>query len=1033
MFLPELCIRRPVTATVMVLILVVFGMIGLSRLGIMLYPDVEYPIVTVSTIWPSARPEEVDTNITDELEDALGGIEGVKHITSESYQGISRITVEFELYKDIDTGAEEVRDKISTKLHNLPKEAETPIIDKLDINAQPVIWLALFGQRPIEELTDFADKKVKPLLQKLKGVGNVRINGREREVKIWLNRDRLATYNIGVDEVIGAIRAQHLEVPGGKVESPVKEFLVRTLGEFPTASAFDNLIVACRKGTPIRLKDLGYAETGREDFATETRFYAQGNIFKTAGIGVAPRSGANEVEMSRLVKKEIENIRTMLPPGMNIAISVDTTVFIEDSINEVKFQLVLGGIMAALVILLFLQNVRTTIFSSLAIPTSIIATFAAIYALGFTLNNLTMLALVTAVGLVIDDSIIMEENIYRHRFELKKPAMRSAIEGSREIGFAVIASTLTLAGVFLPVAFMRGIVGRFFNEFALTLAFAVASSMFVALTLEPMLASRFLKPGGEKWWGFRMFEFLMRNGTERYRHLLAWLLNRRYFVILIAFLSLFLGGYFFKMLGKEFVTSEDQSRFLIRIENPLSYSIYKTDEILRRVEKIVQGIPEVKHYFALGGYSGGGVGEANKGLLFVTLIPKNERMRPQYEIMAEIRRKMKGIPDLKGVVSEPSPLGGRFRGESVQFVIQGPRLEGLDKYSRKVMERMEKIPGFVDVDRNLELEKPEVRIRIDRNKAADLGVDVQTIADTVGALIGGRDVVEFKSGGESYDVRLRLINQERRLPTDLNQIWVRTRKGETIDLSSLVTIKTGVGPSIVNRLDRQRTVTIYANLEGKPLGEAQKEINRILHEVLPEGYTSKYIASSEIFRETTYYIAFAFVLAIILTYLVLAAQFESFIYPLSVMMGLPLSFVGAFGLLYLAGNTFNLFSMVAMVLLVGLPTKNGILLVDLTNQLRSKGMSLNEALVKAAGTRLRPILMTACSTMAGVIPVALGIGVGSESRQPLAIAIAGGMFSSTPLTLVVVPVIYSYLDGFTRLRIFSRIKKKLWVEEGISN
>jgi len=1030
MFLPEVCIRRPVTATVMVLILVVFGLIGMGRLGILLFPDVQFPVVSISTTWLNARPEEVDNSVTDKLEDSLSGIEGIKHISSESYQGLSRIMIEFELYKDVDVASEEVRDKVSRILTKLPKDSESPIVEKLNINANPVIWMSLFGQKPIEELTDYADKTIKPLFQKLKGVGDVPIYGQERKARIWLNRERLARFNIGVDEVIGAIKAQHLEVPGGKVESPTKEFLIRTMGEFPTEDSFNELIVAYRGVNPIRIRDLGYAAAGREDLTSETRYSPDKHVVhKAVAIGIAPRSGANEVDMARLVKKEVENIRRILPLGMFIDIASDDTVFIESSIQEVKFQLLLGGIAAALVVLLFLQNIRTTIFTSIAIPTSIISTFAAIYAFGFTINNLTMLALVTATGLVIDDSIIMEENIYRHRFDLDKPARLAAFEGSKEIGFAVIASTLTLAGVFLPVAFMGGIIGRFFKEFALTMAFAVGWSMFVALTIEPMLASRFLKAGGEMWWIFRTFDSMMGSLRALYRQGIGWMLDHRSVVNLLILGSVLAGGIFLTLLGKEFVTPEDRSQFLINIESPLSYSIYKTDNVIRRIENFIQRMPEVKSYWVVSGISGTGVPEATKGILFVNLLPKNERKKSQLALMAELRQKIKMVPDVRALVSEVSLLGGGLREEKIQLVIQGPRLEGLDKYSREVMGRMAKIPGIVDINRGLELEKPELRIKINRNKAADVGVDARTIADTVGALMGGVNVVEFKSGGKSYDVRLRLLNKERNLPTDLDQIWIHTQKGETINLSSLVTIETGVGPSVINRLDRQRSVTIFANLENKPLGEIQAKVNQIIKKVLPEGYTYKYVGQSEVFGETVYYIAFAFVLASILTYMILSAQFESFVYPLSIMMGLPLSFVGAFGLLYITGNTLNIFSMIALVLLVGLPAKNGILLVDRTNQLRKQGMPLKEALVEAAGTRLRPILMTAVSTMAGVIPVALGVGIGSESRQPLGIAIAGGMLSSTLLTLVVVPVIYSYLDEFTRIGLFSKIKKKVWVEE----
>ena len=726
----------------------------------------------------------------------------------------------------------------------------------------------------------------------------------------------------------------------------------------------------------------------------------------------------------------MKRLEKTLPPGLHIEITSDDTEFVKESIDEVRFQLIVGGIMAALVVLCFLNNIRTAVFSSLAIPTSIISTFAIIYACGFTLNNLTMLALVSAVGLVIDDSIIMEENIYRHRFGLGKSALRAAIDGSREIGFAVVAATLTLAGVFLPVAFMGGLVGRFFEEFALTMAFAVACSMLVALTIEPMLASRFLKPLGEDWRIFKWFNLLMRKGTATYRRHLAWFLNHRYVVILIVALSLGLGGIIFLFLEKEFVTAEDRSQFIVLVENPLSYSIYKTDQTMQQVEEIIQEIPEMDNFFSLSGLGGGMSMGSNKGIIFVNLIPKNKRKKNQQDLMAELRRELKQIPDLLAVVSDVGIMGGASRSEEVQFVIQGPSLEGLDKYSREVMARLSQISGFVDLDRNLDLDKPEVRIKIDRNKAADLGVDIRTIAEAVGALIGGINVAEFKSEGESYDVRLRLLETERTLPTDVDRIWIHTKKGEIVDLGSFVTIETGVGPSIINRLDRQKSVAIYANLgENLKLGEAKKKIDAALADVLPDEYTFRYAGRSETYGETLYYIAFAFLLAIILTYLVLSSQFESFVFPFSIMMGLPLAFVGAFGFLLIFRNSFNLYSMLAMILLVGLPTKNGILLIDLTNQMRRKGMAIKEALIKAAGIRLRPILMTAASTMAGVIPVALGIGVGSESRQGMALAIAGGMLSSTILTLMVVPVIYSYLDSFTRLSFFSKIKGKLWVEE----
>ncbi|MGM0427983.1 MAG: efflux RND transporter permease subunit [Thermodesulfobacteriota bacterium] len=1020
MILPEFSIKRPVAATMMVASLVVFGLIGFTRVGISLYPDVDFPMVTVTTVWENARPEEVDNEVTDELEDAISGVSGIKHITSQSLQGQSRITIEFELFKDLDVAAQEIRDKVSARIHKLPEEVETPVIDKLDINAQPIMWLAITGQYAIEDLTRMADEKIRPLVQKIQGVGEVRLGGgREKEVKIWLHRDKLSAYGIGVDQVMNAVRSQHIEIPGGKIESAKKEFLIRTVGEFETPEAFNDLIVAYRGGTPIRLRQLGHAEAGREEGMAVARFTTRTEKEKTVGLGVAPRSGANEVAIASRVKAALPGIRSMLPPGMHIQIATDKTVFIEESIDEIKFQLVLGAFMAALVILLFLQNWSTTVISAVAIPTSMIATFACIYALGFTLNNMTMLALVTSVGLVIDDAIVMVENIFRHRSALSKGAMAAAFEGSSEIAFAVVATTVALAGVFVPVAFMGGIVGRFFFQFAMTMAFAVASSTFIALTVIPMLSSRFLSVGKGPSILFLPFNAVMNWGTLHYRKIMTLFLRLRFLVILLTVAALVFGGWLFKLVGKEFITDEDQARFMVRLEMPLSYSIEKTDQVLRRFEQRLGAVPEVDHYFSIAG-SGG----ANKAIAFVTLSPKGARTRSQKAVQSEVRGVIGTLPDVRGNVSDISPLGGRSRNENIQLVIQGPDIDGLNAYSRAIMDRLEDLPGYIGVNRDLEIGKPEVRVRIDREKAADAGISVRDIATSVGALLGGVDVADYREGGKSYDIRLRLKRQQRLLPEDVNRIWIRSSNDRLMDVSNFVTIETGVGPNVINRMDRQRSATVYANLEGMLLGEALPQVEQIADEILPAGYSTRFAGRAEAFGETIGYIAFAFVFAIILTYMVLGAQFESFVHPFSIMMGLPLSFVGAFGLLYLIGNTLNLFSMIGLVLLVGLATKNGILLVDYTNQLRAKGMNVHDALVEAGATRLRPILMTAVSTIAGVLPVALGMGIGSESRQPLAVAIAGGLISSTFLTLGVVPVIYSYLDQAVHWQVFGRIKSR---------
>ena len=1030
MFLTDFSIRRPVAATMMVTALVVFGLIGMTRLGVSLYPDVDFPMVTVTTIWENARPEEVDNEITDKLEDAISSVSGIKHINSASMQGKSRIVVEFELSKDVDVASQEVRDKISTKLRELPTEAESPVIDKLDINAQPIIWLAVRGPQAIETLTKVADEQLRPMIQKIQGVGEVRVGGaREKEVHVWLDRERLAAYKLGVGDVIAALAREHVEIPGGKIESKDKEFLIRTVGEFPTPEAFNRMIVAFRDGYPVRLEDVGQARAAREESVGVARFTtkATGGM-RTVGLGISPRSGANEVAIAQKVRQVLPELQRTAPEGILIDVATDTTIFTEKSINEVQFQLLLGAIIAALIIFLFLQNLRTTIISAVAIPTSIISTFACMYWMGFTMNNMSMLALVTAVGLVIDDAIVMVENIFRHRTELKQGAMEAAFEGSSEIAFAVVATTVALGGVFLPVAFMGGMVGQFFYEFAVTLAFSVACSTFVALTVVPMLSARFLTVKETTNGVFNLFNRAMEGTSRFYRRLISWCLRHRLSVMAAAMAALVVGGWVFTMLGKEFVTAEDEGRFMVRLEMPLSYSLEKTDSVLHRLEKEMIKVPEIDHFFSVSGYDG-----ANKAIAMVTLTPKAERKRGQTELQVAVRGLLRQLPDVRGTVSRLSPLGAGSRNEDIQFVMQGPDIDKIDKYSQELMERLEKTPGYVGITRNLEIGKPEIRVKIDRARAADAGVSAREVANAVAALLGGVKTVDFREGGKSYDVRVRLMEDQRVLPQDVQRIWMRANDGRLLDVAGFVTLEQGVGPNIINRLDRSRSATIYANLEGKLLGEAMPEVQAIADEILPDGYSSSFVGRAEAFAETTGYIAFAFILAIALTYMVLAAQFESFAHPLAIMMGLPLSFIGAFGLLFLMGNSFNLFSMIALIMLVGLATKNGILLIDYTRQLREKGMDAHEALIEAGATRLRPILMTAVSTIGGVLPVVLALGVGSESRQPMAVAIAGGMVSSTVLTLLVVPVVYSYLDQFTNWKLIQWIQHRFMAPDAIKN
>jgi HAE1 family hydrophobic/amphiphilic exporter-1 len=1026
MFISEFSIRRPVTATMMTVLLLVFGIIGLQRLGVDLFPDIEFPMITVSTIWENSRPEEVDNNITDELEDAIGEASDIKHIASMNMEGTSFIVVNFELSRDIDLASQEVQEKVSSKLGELPHGAEKPIIDRIDINAQPTVWFCLYGRYPIEVLTAYAKDVIRPLFQKLHGTGEVPLRGaREHEVRIWLNRDKLTAHDITVAEVISALKKRHIEIPGGKVESPQKEFLVRTMAEFQTPEAFNRMTVVYRKGKAIKLKDLGYAESGREDNRSIARFTnSQGKRYKGVGLGITPRSGENKVAVARLAKAEMIKIREMLPPGMHIELTSDSSKFIEDSINEVEYHLIIGGIMAALSIYFFLQSISTTLIAAIAIPTSIIATFSMMYFFGFTMNNMSMLGLTMAVGLVVDDAIVMVENIYRHR-KMGKGALQAALDGSREIGFAVISITLALLGVFLPVTFMGGIVGKFFLEFAATVATAIAFSAFIALTLIPMLSSRFLRISENKIRILHLFDAMMERVSKYYQQLIGASLRNKPIVIVLALLSFFGGIWLLTLTGINFISDDDESKFLVRLEAPLEYSLEKTDSAVAKVESILKTSPEVAKFFSITGFSGeGDMPQSNKALIFVTLVEHSQRDKPQKEIMSELRKKMNKIPDLQVVVSMESILGTSSKDADIQFVIKGPDLKVLDRVSHELISQLKKTPGFIDLDRDLELGKPEIQVSINRELCDDLGVQISDVAYTLGALIGGENAVDFKKEGKSYDVRVRLVENERSKPHDLERLRVRTDKGELVELKNFVTIKNSFGPSVINRLDRQRSVTIFSNLEGKVLGDAMPEMEKIVQELLPAGYSTIYMGRTEAFQETGYYITFAFLLAVLLTYMVLASQFESFVHPLTIMTALPLSFVGAFGLLYLTGNAFDLFGMIGLVLLVGMVTKNSILLIEFTNQKRAQGQEITQALIEAGSIRLRPILMTAISTIAGILPVALGLGIGSERRQPMALVVAGGMLSSTVLTLIVIPVIYVYLDKFANLSVFNFIKRK---------
>ena len=1032
MWLAETSIKRPVFATMFITALVVLGLVSYPEIGVDLYPKIDFPIVSINTQLRGASPEIMDIDVTDKIEEVINTINGVKTITSSSLEGVSNITVEFVLERDIDLAVQDVREQISTIRSRLPTDILEPVIRKVDPDATPVLWLMVTGPQSIRDLSTYTDEVLKEQLQRIEGVGALRIAGlRLRQGRIWLDSDKLRAYQIAPGDVVQALGLENVELPGGRIESATKEYSVKVKGEFPRIQDFNDLIVAYYKGAPVRIRDIGRAEDGM----SEKRNIARFNGSPCVGIGIQKQTGTNTVAIIDRVKQELTGIRKTLPPGMEINIGFDQSTFINRSINEVKGHLIIGGLLAVLAVFLFLRNWRTTLISALALPVSVIATFAIMKAFDFTFNNMSMLALSLSVGILIDDAIIVIENIYRHIEEGMAPREAAAFATS-EIGLAVMATTLAIVAIFLPVAFMKGIIGRFFWQFALTVVFSVMVSLLVSFTLTPMLASRFLKARREGETAAirprssilsRMGDGLERaygKTEEAYRRILRISLDYRKTVLAIAVVIFAFSLYMTRFIGKEFVPAEDQSQFLVRLEAPMDYSIDQADALFRQAEEIVRSFPEVTSVFYIQGFGAGGAGQINRATLNTRLKPKARRNRSQEQIKAEIRRKVNRIPGMKGTAEDISMIGGGIRNVPIQYAIRGLDLEVLQNDTRRIAAELSKRPGIVDVDSTLEAGKPELKVYIDRNKAADMGVSVAGISDAINLLVSGEvDITKYKdeAKGRRYDVRVRLNPEDRASPGDLGRIYVRARDGRLVELASVIRVQEGGGPSVIYRVDRQRATMLYASLEEKPLAEAMQDLDGIASQILSPGYTTRYKGAADTMKESFQYLLFALWLGIVMAYMVLAAQFESFIHPVIVLLSMPLSFIGAFAALLLAGKTISIFSLIGLILLMGLVKKNAILLVDYANTLRERGMTRHEAILQAGPVRLRPILMTTIAMVFGMLPVALGLGEGAETRSPMGIAVIGGLLTSLFLTLVVVPSAYDLFDDWIeRFRSFGR-------------
>ncbi len=1010
----DIAIERPVLTTMFIAAFLVFGIAGYQRIGIDLYPEVEFPVVTITAILPGASPEVIESEVTDIIEEEISTIEGIDEMRSLSFEGLSQIIVTFDLDKDIDVAAQEVREKVAVAAARLPRDLEPPIVQKLDITANPIMWIAVSGDRSYRELSYYADKVLKERLQMVRGVGSILLGGfRDREIHVWLDQDRLEAYGLSPLEVTRAIQTKHVELPAGRIENREQEIAIKVMGEYTSVEELSDLIVAYRQGAPVRLRDLGRVEDGEEDTRTLGRF----NRKPAIGLGVRKQSGTNTVEVAERVKAALAEIQKDLPSGIEVKIAFDASEFIKNSMRDVQFDIFFGALLTSVVILLFLRNVRTTFISVLAIPVSLIGSFAFMNALGFTINNMTMLALSLAVGMVVDDAIVVLENIFRHMERLGQPPRVAARDGTREIAFAVIAATFSIAAIFLPVAFMKGIIGRFFIQMGLTVVIAIFLSLLVSLTLTPMLCSRFLRREERRGLISTALERGFQALERAYRSALTFALHRRALIVASALALFLLSLGLSRFIGREFFTQADESRFLVRFETPLGWSIERVDAVTREAERILFSHPEVRGAFVGTGF----FGSTNQGIMFVSLLPKSERQISQQQLMATLRRELSAIPDLSVAVEPVSPIGGGQRNTDIQYILEGPSLEDLAPRADLIVRRLKQSPGFVDVDTDLELTKPEVKVRINREKAEDLGLDVATITQAINIIMGGVDVAAFKEGGDRYDIHVRALPSDRSMASDLERILVVSRDGRRVKLSNVVEIIEGAGPNVITRYNRQRAVTLYANVQGKPQGEALAEVERLIAEVLPNqpSYRAELAGRGRELRRSFQYLGTALVIAIVIIYMVLASQFESFIHPFTIMLSLPLATVGVFGLLLVTGKTLNIFSYLGIIMLVGIVTRNAILLVDYTNQLRARGLGRTEALLQAGPTRLRPILMTAITTIAGMVPVALALSEGGETRAPMAVAVIGGMLTSTFLTLLVIPVVYTLFDdlgqGFRRL------------------
>ncbi|CAD5110299.1 efflux RND transporter permease subunit [Zestomonas carbonaria] len=1013
MTLSDICIRRPVFATVLSLVVVLLGLMAYQRLTVREYPNIDVPIVTVNVVYPGASPEIMESQVAQPIEDVLSGIEGLDFVASISRSENTQITAQFRLGTNSDEAANDVRDRLGRVRSLLPDEIDEPMVQKVEADAQPVIWIAFYSEHhsPME-ITDVLERVIQDRLQTIRGVSEVLIRGaRTYAMRIWLAPEKLAAHDLTVQDVEDALRRQNVEIPAGRIESVQREFTVLSETDLKTPEEFNDLILDDSRGYLLRLSDVGHAEIGAADERTVVRF----NGRPAVTLGLIKQATANPLEISDGLNAAMPEIRELLPEGMQMAVANDNSLFIRESIKNVYATIWEAVVLVILIIFLFLRSLRATLIPLVTIPVSLIGAFALMAAMGFTVNTLTLLAMVLAIGLVVDDAIVVLENIHRHIEEGMKP-LEAAYKGSREIVFAVIAMTLTLAAVYAPIGFMQGTTGKLFTEFAWTLAGAVLVSGFVALTLSPMMCGRLLKPHvpQEKHnFLYNLIESFLHNLTYSYRHLLERVLRHWGLVVLVLLGILVICAWLFSSLRSELAPTEDTGTIVGSIRSPDGATVGYTSRYARQVEEAYASIPETHRYMVIVGFP-----TVSQSISFMKLTDWSERARNQFEIRDELLPKLRDVPGVQAFPINRPPLGQSARTQPVNFVIRSSlEYVELQQYVDQLLARVRDYPGLESVDTDLKLNTPQLKVTVNREQAVAVGTDVATIGRSLESLFGSRQVTRFKQSGEQYDVLVQLANVDRSNPDDLNRVYVRGRDGSMVQLSNLIEVRETVAPRELNHFNQLRAVTINANVgSGYTLGEALEYLENAAEEVFPEDTQFDYTGISRDFKASGSDVALTFALALVFIYLVLAAQFESFSDPLIILFSVPLSMAGALLALTLFGGTLNIYSQVGMVTLIGLITKHGILIVEFANRLLREGRELHEAVLEASVQRLRPILMTTGAMVLGSLPLALASGAGAESRQQIGLVIVGGLLVGTFFTLFVVPTLYQLLRRWQPIR-----------------